>query len=1201
MASLLNPFGFGQKHAYFYVRLTIHELKNVPLISGEFQVKWRFKHTHPVADVPGLSNAAHSGSSSTPNGAASTSPSFNDAAAPSKHSSKKARKSGTGGGNTPTSSNPPSGRGSQSASVNASSSDLPNAISSMTMTASSAAAAANPTSSTNDTESVSSASQKNSQTGVQAQTVWHQPHPEASGHTELVEISDHSVKWQRRVEVGLKMNVERVSKSAQNHSSDRHHHHHHGHFRGRDGAGSSSATGAGIAAGSSSASIRSLGSASHRDRDRGDDARSLRAGSSSTSLYGDHDSRDDGHRGDIWGKLGRCEVKLTVKQQIDTSSHSSHTMAPPVLGYVVLNLAEFAPHSHPGQASHYHHHHHHHHHHHFHHHMHQDPDPKATLYRSETRRFLLSESRTNASLTISVEMVHIGGSREFIVPTLRDGIIISSSNQDDSDFPILPFVHGKDREDLSPGHGHVLTRDYKDRKENEARADISVETAASARHSSHQNLTSIGGESYRERASSSVSSFDNRSVRSMNMTGTAEYTGLGVQSRSSKALSSAGLNNRPNYPYGFSAPRNVAGHSRIPSQNLKNPQAIKEHKARERALASRKGLGTGDTGTELSPEEIVRDLFRPEPKLVKVKESIKHERGESMEFLQVHAPPPRSGDSSTRTSIDGRSLGAGLAPVLVRQPSASSSSSSRKSNDGAQSERSSLQISHPDDAPVSPISAEPSSASAKKSFKWPKRSDSSSALVNASPTSEFGNLRRANAPRDDKPTHLSGKDKHPGMSPSPSTSTMRSILSAKGIASVLAKRQNSVSSGNSKSKTAKAPAAVITRQSGPQHTPGLLTTQTAATASEAGAETSSVALPSRPTSTQRGPSIRWNLGGPASPASTSPISVENPAGPLDTSSIDVVPASSRVPGSETGPRQPSVLNPPIVVRTSSSTEPQLLSTDSPVSEVPSPDGTEGTPFGVGHEGVAAVVSATLAAQEQKRLEQATASDASLLQSHAEASGSSTSSSPTKKKKKEGNLADVDKSNWRGAGWRADLNVSALNQDVYTRRAWPDLGMGAGQAGWDGKGLPPKARAGSMAIYRINPKVSSPPEEVLKNPITASLAHRSSGGGAKAQQATFRAEPESMTTSESIFFNTPAGLAEHLDPAKVGVQLHEPTDASVSSSDVPTEQSPQMFYVSSASSEDEDEDVSETGSSEDEAEKCYQDARQSVISERSVGV
>lgn len=52
MSSLLSPFNFGQKHAYFHARITIHELANVPLIDGSFKTRWRVKNSHSLQSLP---------------------------------------------------------------------------------------------------------------------------------------------------------------------------------------------------------------------------------------------------------------------------------------------------------------------------------------------------------------------------------------------------------------------------------------------------------------------------------------------------------------------------------------------------------------------------------------------------------------------------------------------------------------------------------------------------------------------------------------------------------------------------------------------------------------------------------------------------------------------------------------------------------------------------------------------------------------------------------------------------------------------------------------------------------------------------------------------------------------------------------------------------------------------------------------------
>ncbi|KAF8523762.1 hypothetical protein BU17DRAFT_63693 [Hysterangium stoloniferum] len=47
-ASQLRDFLPIQKHAVFHVKLVIHQLHSVPLISGDFRIKWKFKHLQAV-------------------------------------------------------------------------------------------------------------------------------------------------------------------------------------------------------------------------------------------------------------------------------------------------------------------------------------------------------------------------------------------------------------------------------------------------------------------------------------------------------------------------------------------------------------------------------------------------------------------------------------------------------------------------------------------------------------------------------------------------------------------------------------------------------------------------------------------------------------------------------------------------------------------------------------------------------------------------------------------------------------------------------------------------------------------------------------------------------------------------------------------------------------------------------------------------
>ncbi|KAE8270135.1 hypothetical protein A4X09_0g2194 [Tilletia walkeri] len=1272
MASLLNPFGFGQKHAYFYVRLTIHELKNVPLISGEFQVKWKFKQTHPIADVPGIAlthpqQPVASSSASITSSSAGTS---TIAAATTDHNKKKQhkqpkQKSPSKYKSAPTSassSHPASAQQSQVTSQNASSVDL---LSASTEAASAATTAGSSTSNLTTADSASTTSssqhpqqqqpapeegekdkqdqpasqeqpqqqqqqakqqQHHSNSGFRNPFTWHQPHPEARGFTDLCEVKEHSVRWQRQIEVGLKMNVERPNTNSHNHNKN---------HRSRGGAGGLGEGTSGIAAGSSSASIRSLGSTSYR-ADRGDDSRSLKGSTSGTGLDShDHDRRDDAHRAEMWGNLSRCEVKLTVKQRIDTSSHSSHTMAPPNLGYVNLNLAEFAPYSHPTQAHHHHHfdhlpHHHlsHHHHHHLHHH--REIDPKQTLFRSETRRFLLNESRTNASLKITVEIVHIGGSRQYTVPTLKDGIIISSSDHNPSDFPLLPFVNpGRD----DPGHATAsLPRDAKDRKDSEvpqsknSTGDTSLES--SSHHNNHNSASksyaaSIGGEPYRERASSSVSSFDTRSARSINLAGTStEYAALGVPSRASKALT-AGLTSRSgsNYPFSFNAPRSVSGHTRIPSQNLRNPEAVKEQKAKQRWTAGRKELGTGE-GTELSPEEIVRDLFRSQPKHLVIKQEEDKKEGDgkpkqseqdAVEYLQVTTRPAvaRSGELSGRINSDGRSLGSNLPSGLFRRPSSSSTSS--RSTGG--SERPSIQLSRAsgggdDGASISARSVQTlstvgefghSSSPSRPSKKGNMlRSDSASALADLSVMSEPGDIRRGSAgsTKDEKTVSSSSKKGHARTSSATSNSTMRSILSTKSIAAVLTKRQNSYSKKKEPVVAGSTPpTAIITRQSGPKLAPGLLSsTSVNKISTDPATLSSSMLVPGR-SPTARGPSIRWDLGGliststsAVSPAPISPISSQSASGSIASAPVeaplDVVTSSSRVHGTE-GSQHPSssslALNPPIVA-----------ALESPVSELPSPVGIEQSDEADAAAAATAVATAAIVA--------AAASNGSNKQQTRTAG-----SSPQPPKRSKWPLAGADKSNWRGAGWRADLDVPHLDQDVYMRPSWPatllpsSASLTSSPDALDpfthsAAGLPPKVRGtSSMAIYRFNPRVSSPPEDgndlgaLVGSKVTpAGLAERLAGDVVDINFAT------KTRTVDRLLYASPYDIrSKNNKQPSSGPPVPHFSISDTSSGSA---------YVMSSEPEDDDDDDNDDDDDDDDDDegRCYEDARQSVMLDREMG-
>ena len=45
MSGLLNQLHLSNKHAHFYAHITVHEVQNIPLLSGDFAVAWRVQHT----------------------------------------------------------------------------------------------------------------------------------------------------------------------------------------------------------------------------------------------------------------------------------------------------------------------------------------------------------------------------------------------------------------------------------------------------------------------------------------------------------------------------------------------------------------------------------------------------------------------------------------------------------------------------------------------------------------------------------------------------------------------------------------------------------------------------------------------------------------------------------------------------------------------------------------------------------------------------------------------------------------------------------------------------------------------------------------------------------------------------------------------------------------------------------------------------
>jgi hypothetical protein len=263
-----------------------------------------------------------------------------------------------------------------------------------------------------------------------------QIHAEPRGETLNEKVREHSVKWERSLEVGLRIPIEKQKLNEK-------------------GSSSATANGALSPGGDSRSANMSSTATSARSSiqmSRGEGSSGLRGQASSKNLAEERanaegESREgrmereakekdkDKELADAWGMLGHAELRIIIKGQVatDTSQHQDTHFN---LGYVSLNLAEFAPY--PESLQHHHHHHHHYHqyhhsHHQHHHHPHQAHSSIASgsktthlpsLERTEIRRYLLNDSRTNATLKMTIEMSHVGGSREYAVPAVRRGLVV---------------------------------------------------------------------------------------------------------------------------------------------------------------------------------------------------------------------------------------------------------------------------------------------------------------------------------------------------------------------------------------------------------------------------------------------------------------------------------------------------------------------------------------------------------------------------------------------------------------------------------------------------------------------------------------------------------------------------------------------------------------------------------------------------------
>ncbi|KAN0065151.1 hypothetical protein ACQY0O_001648 [Thecaphora frezii] len=507
MSSLLSPFNFGQKQAYFHVQITIHELANVPLVAGYFSCKWHIKGSHSLATLQhsaaqaaqqhaqqhgyathanaAVAHGHHADRSDRPSADSSELPSASSShtsfGPPGSLTSRHSERTPTEVTVTTTTHDvepSPSAAFSSSRSLrhSVSSATVGSVVSSARPgTASTQPKSAEPhrvnfftevvdkivakrhphrgdddkqrdggdgeddedanrsipepgPSSAEDSPKVtldvnpSSSSSRLSRRGSEASrrttnstkttgsklskkaaslhSEGHRLDAEPSldpflfftqqprGETEYERVRDHSVKWNTSLQAGIRVPIEKPRPGSHHSGSSTPSHLHH-----------------------------------HRDP----------AEKSSRSRRDGHGQAQDPRS--AWGYLAASELRISVKQDLPSSSKAGD--APTRMGFVILNLAEFAPEAPPPTLSgsgrdHYHHHHNHHHYHHHphypHHHIFHHYNQARTT-RSETRRFLLNESRTNATLKITVEMTYIGGAREYAVPPLKKGLLAGGVTQ----------------------------------------------------------------------------------------------------------------------------------------------------------------------------------------------------------------------------------------------------------------------------------------------------------------------------------------------------------------------------------------------------------------------------------------------------------------------------------------------------------------------------------------------------------------------------------------------------------------------------------------------------------------------------------------------------------------------------------------------------------------------------------------------------
>lgn len=445
MAALLGVNFGSQKHAYFQTRITIHELTNVPMVAGKFKAKWKVEHTHNLASAIASATAAASSSAHPSTSTAATetkqqihlnhkkststlASSFDrdesgsidsgsirrthhkggdDASSTYSNNTKHHRKggyrilSGIRDALRPQSSTQTSPESLKKRRTPRDSQDTRRSMDVRSNDGDDGSEEASEVL-TDYHHARETSQQSNSGHGNQHHSQQHNNgignhHPR--GETSSSPVKDSRVVWEKQLDVGVRFNVEKS----------------------RNVSGGSY-SGASL---NEQAAIKSSRSTDAPMR-RSTSQRDVLANSAGI-LHHDGSGTSTPHDTSGWGMLASSELRISVKADVPTGIEGSQADHQTLMkfGHVSINLAEFAPHPH----------HHHHHHHHQHHSTHPSNRPGApheqhhhhhVLSRTETRRYLLLEGPTNATVKITVEMKHVGGTREYQVPANKRGLLVGS-------------------------------------------------------------------------------------------------------------------------------------------------------------------------------------------------------------------------------------------------------------------------------------------------------------------------------------------------------------------------------------------------------------------------------------------------------------------------------------------------------------------------------------------------------------------------------------------------------------------------------------------------------------------------------------------------------------------------------------------------------------------------------------------------------